>query len=49
MGDEEIKEASWVAQSVAGTSAYMHGINYDRKKFEEELESSIEHLKSVKR
>jgi hypothetical protein len=33
MGDEHIKEASWVVQSVTGASAYLYGVDYSNEKF----------------
>ncbi len=45
MGDDQIKEASWVVQSVAGASAYMHGIQYDQVRFGEEVNQIVEFLK----
>jgi hypothetical protein len=45
MGDEHIKEASWVVQSVSGASAYMYGIDYSNEKFREELRAMVEHIK----
>ena len=45
MGDEHAKEASWVAQSVTGASAYLHGIDYSSDQFKQELEAIVEHIK----
>ena len=45
MGDEHVKEASWVAQSVVGASAYMYGIDYSSDQFKQELEAIVEHIK----
>ena len=45
MGEEHIKEASWVAQSVAGWSAYFYGIGYSKEAFVQELDAIVEHLK----
>jgi alkylhydroperoxidase/carboxymuconolactone decarboxylase family protein YurZ len=45
MGDEHIKEASWVVQSVTGASAYMYGVDYKNEKFREELRAMVEHIK----
>ena len=45
MGDEHIREASWVVQSVAGASAYMHGVDYSHEKFRGELKAMVEYIK----
>jgi len=45
MGDEHIREASWVVQSVAGASAYIYGVDYNNEKFREELRAMVEHIK----
>jgi hypothetical protein len=45
MDDEHVKEASWVAQSVTGLSAYFYGIGYSTEQFGQELEAMVEHLK----
>jgi len=45
MGDEHIREASWVVQSVTGASAYIYGVDYNNEKFREELRAMVEHIK----
>jgi alkylhydroperoxidase/carboxymuconolactone decarboxylase family protein YurZ len=45
MGDEHIKEASWVVQSVTGASAYLYGVDYSNEKFREELRAMVEYIK----
>jgi alkylhydroperoxidase/carboxymuconolactone decarboxylase family protein YurZ len=45
MGDEHIREASWVVQSVTGASAYMHGVDYSQEKFRGELKAMVEYIK----
>ena len=45
MGDEHIKEAAWVAQSVAGASAYMYGVGYSKETFIQEVDAAVEHIK----
>jgi hypothetical protein len=45
MGEEHIREASWVVQSVSGASAYMYGIDYENEKFREELREMVEYIK----
>jgi hypothetical protein len=45
MGEEHIKEASWVVQSVTGASAYLYGVDYSNEKFREELRAMVEHIK----
>ncbi len=44
MDDEHVKEASWVAQSVAGLSAYLYGIGYSQEKFMQEVDAIVEHI-----
>jgi hypothetical protein len=46
MGEEHIKEASWVVQSVVGLSAYFYGISYDMDTFMKELDAMVEHMKN---
>jgi hypothetical protein len=45
MDDEQIGEASWVAQAVTGTSSYLHGIGYDLDQLNREIEEIVEHVK----
>ena len=45
MGEEHIREASWVVQSVTGASAYMYGVDYDNEKFRAELRAMVEYIK----
>jgi hypothetical protein len=45
MGDEHIREASWVVQSVTGASAYIHGVDYSLEKFRGELQAMVEYIK----
>jgi hypothetical protein len=45
MGDEHIREASWVVQSVTGASAYIHGVDYSNEKFRAELKAMVEYIK----
>ncbi|MEJ2034201.1 MAG: hypothetical protein P8Y63_14440 [Deltaproteobacteria bacterium] len=44
MSDEQVKEASWVVQSVTGTSAYFYGVSYSPEKFQDELERVATHI-----
>jgi alkylhydroperoxidase/carboxymuconolactone decarboxylase family protein YurZ len=44
MGEEHIREASWVVQSVTGASAYMHGVDYSQEKFRAELRAMVEYI-----
>jgi hypothetical protein len=44
MGEEHIREASWVVQSVAGASAYLYGVDYDSEKFRGELRAMVEYI-----
>ncbi len=45
MGEEHVKEASWVVQSVTGASSYLYGVDYSNEKFREELHAMVEHIK----
>jgi hypothetical protein len=45
MGDEQVKEASWVVQSVTGASAYLHGVGYDKQTIKQEIAAAVEHIK----
>lgn len=45
MSDEQIKEAGWMAQSVAGASAYLHGVDYDAGKFRQELGKIVDYIR----
>ena len=47
MGDEHIREASWVVQSVTGASAYMYGVDYDGEKFRAELRAMVEYIQQT--
>jgi AhpD family alkylhydroperoxidase len=44
---EQIKEAGWVAQNVAGASTYLHGVRYDSETFEKELDKLVEFRKGL--
>ena len=46
MGDEHIIEASALADVVRGTSALLHGVNYDLDQWLEELDSAVKHIGS---
>ena len=45
--DEQFKEASWAAQVVVGLSAYMYGIGYDKELNQQEIDATVEHIKST--
>jgi len=45
MGEEQVKEASWVAQSVTGLSAYLYGTAVNVEHFEQTLEKIVEYIK----
>lgn len=47
MDDEQIKEAGWVAQNVAGASAYLHSVGYSRELFLKELDALVEFRKKL--
>jgi len=44
--EDQIKEAGWVAQSVAGASAYLYGTGYDKARFRSEVDKIVEHVKA---
>jgi len=46
MGDEHIKEASWVAQSVTGASSYFYGIGYSKETLRQEVDKAVEHIQN---
>ena len=46
MGEEHVKEASWVVLNVTGFSAYLYGIGYSKEKFLKELDAILEHVKN---
>ena len=45
MGEEQVKEAGWTAQTVTGLSTYLYGIGYSLEQFGEELDKMVEHIK----
>jgi hypothetical protein len=45
LSGEQIKEAGWAVQSVAGASAYMYSVYYDKAKFKHEVDQAVEHIK----
>lgn len=47
--EEQVKEAGWVVQSVAGASAYIYSTGYDVGKFKEELGRMVEHIKKTQK
>lgn len=47
MDDEQIKEAGWVVQNVAGASGYLYGVGYSQKKFGQELDALVEYRKKL--
>ena len=42
LGEDEVKEASWAAQTVTGVSAYLYGIDYDQDRFRKDLDAVLE-------
>lgn len=44
LDDEQIQEASWVVQNVAGASAYLYGVGYSQEKFVQELDALVEYI-----
>ena len=44
MGEEHIREASWVVQSVTGASAYLYGVDDGSDKFRGELRAMVEYI-----
>jgi hypothetical protein len=45
MSDEQVKEASWVVQSVTGASAYLQGVGYSKDTLKQEVAAAVEHIK----
>ena len=45
MGEEHVKEASWVVHNVIGSAAYLAGVDYDIKKFKQENDAAVEYIK----
>ena len=43
MGEDQVKEAGWVAQTVTGTSSYLYGIGYDQDRFRKDLDAVVAH------
>ena len=44
MGEEHIREASWVVQSVSGASAYLYGVDYSHEQFRTELRAMVKYI-----
>ena len=44
MGEEQFKEASWVAQRVPGLSAYLYCSRYRQEQARQELEAMVEYI-----
>ena len=42
---EQLKEASWAVNTVAGIGTYLHGIGYNVERFLKELDAAVEHIK----
>ncbi|NIT61327.1 MAG: hypothetical protein GWN00_35515 [Aliifodinibius sp.] len=42
--DDQIKEAGWVVQNVAGASAYLYGVGYSQEKFLRELGALVKYI-----
>jgi hypothetical protein len=47
LDEEQIKEAGWAVQSVAGASAYVYSVSYDKEKFKKEVDRAVEHIKKT--
>ena len=45
MSEEQLKEASWVVQSVTGTSSYLYGIGYSKEQWAQEVDAVVEHVR----
>ena len=43
---DQVKEASWVANSVSGFSTNLYGIGYDLDQFLVELDAAVKHITS---
>jgi hypothetical protein len=49
MNETAITEAAATVQQTVGSSAYLHGINYDLDKWNRELKSSVNYMKNRKK
>ena len=47
MDDDQVKEASWAAQTVTGLSSYMYGIGLDLEQFKQDLAAIGEHVRKA--
>jgi hypothetical protein len=47
LDEEQVKEAGWTVQSVAGASAYVYSVSYDKAKFKQELDRAVDHIKKT--
>lgn len=47
LDDAQLKEAAATATVVGALSTWFYGIEYDRKRFDQELERSAAHMSSV--
>jgi hypothetical protein len=47
MGDQHLKEASWVVHGVSGTADYLAAINYDVETFQRETDAAVEYVKKA--
>jgi hypothetical protein len=45
MGDEHVKEASWVVHNTTGFSSYLYGVGYSIETFSQEVAAIVEHIK----
>ena len=45
MGDEHVKEASFVVHNVTGATAYLYAVHYDKETFMQELNAALEYIK----
>ena len=46
LGEDQVKEAGWAAQTVTGASAYLYGVDYDQDQFRKDLDAVLEHAQS---
>ena len=46
MTEDQITEAAGAVNQSTGTSAYLHGIDYSVDKFKQELNATVNHIKS---
>jgi hypothetical protein len=47
LNEEQLQEAAAAIAQVVGFSAYLHAMQYDVDRFEQELHEAVDHMKAV--